>query len=264
MLVDPRQIRPTVISAANPVTKLFASLVITAALVITVDLVSAGVALLIELILLPATGIPLRAMARVLAPIGISAAIGGLVAMVLGVDSGAVLLGAGPFTVTEGSFRDGIALGLRVMAIALPGIALLVSTDPTDLADALGQKLRLPARFVLGALAGLRLVGVMAAQWQALTMARRARGLGDSTGVLGGTRVLAGQAFALLVLAVRRGTRLAMAMEGRGFGSPTPRTWARPSVFTRRDLVVAAGGVLLAVTLTTAAILAGTWNPIFT
>lgn len=260
MLIDPRDIRPSIVAAANPVTKLAVSLLITAGLVVTVDLVSAGVALVLELLALPFAGVPLRGMAKVLTPIAASAVIGGLVATVLGRDAGAVLVGAGPFTITEGSLRDGAALALRVLAIAIPGIALLVSTDPTDLADALGQRLKLPATFVLGALAGLRLVGVMTAQWKALTMARRARGLGDATGPLSSARVLTGQAFALLVLAVRRATRLAMAMEARGFGSPRERTWARPSRFTYRDVVLAVGGVLLTAAFTAAALWLGTWN----
>lgn len=260
MIIDPRDVRPTVISAANPVTKLIAALVITIALVITVDLVSAGVALALQLLLLPATGLPLRGFAKVIAPITVAALIGGLVAVVLGVDSGARIAGVGPLVISEGSLRDGAAISLRVIAIALPGVALLVSTDPTDLADALGQKLRLPATFVLGALAGLRLVGVMTSQWRTLTMARRARGLGDASGPLGSSRVLAGQAFGLLVLAVRRGTRLATAMEARGFGSPTQRSWARESRFSARDGVVVAGAIVLAATSTAVAIWAGTWN----
>ncbi len=36
-------------------------------------------------------------------------------------------------------------------------------------------------------------------------------------------------AFVLLVFAVRRGTKLATAMEARGFGADVERTWARPS-----------------------------------
>ena len=38
---------------------------------------------------------------------------------------------------------------------------LLLSTDPTDLADRLARTLRLPVRIVLAALVGLRLVTVM-------------------------------------------------------------------------------------------------------
>ncbi len=260
MIVDPGAINPTVISRANPVTKLAVSVVITGALVLTVDVVSAGTALALELAALPFCGVPARSLGRVLAPITLSALVAGLVSAVFGVDSGAVLLGGGAFSITEGSLRGGAAITLRVLAVAIPGVVLLVSTDPTDLADALGQQLHLPARFVLGALAALRLVGVLVAQWQVLTMARRARGLGDARGPIGQARVLAGEAFALLVLAVRRGTRLAMAMQARGFGSDEPRTWARPSRFSRRDAVLAVGGLIVAGVSTGAALAAGTWS----
>lgn len=260
MILDPRTIRRTVVTAANPVTKLGAALLIGAALLVTIDAVSAITALVLELLVLPWCGVPARALARVLLPITVSAALAGLVTVLIGVDSGEVLAGWGPFTVTSGSAELGLAIGLRVLAVALPSVVLMLSTDPTDLADALGQRLHLPARFVLGALAALRLVGVMINQWQALTLARRARGLGDATGVFGGLRVMAGQAFSLLVLSVRRGTRLAMAMEARGFGSSAPRTWARPSRFSWRDAVLLGGATLIAVAATLAAVWAGTWS----
>ena len=52
-------------------------------------------------------------------------------------------------------------------------------------------------------------------------------------------------AFVLLVFAVRRGTKLAMAMEARGFGADVPRTWARPSRLHSRDAVAVLGGVVI-------------------
>ena len=112
---------------------------------------------------------------------------------------------------------------------------------------------------MLSALAAMRLVGLLAEEWQALGLARRARGLGDG-GWLGRGRALAGQVFALLVLAIRRATVLATAMEARGFGVTTRRTWARRSRFGWRDALVVIGGVLLAVTATVAGVLAGTWQ----
>lgn len=260
MILDPSRLRRTPISAANPVVKLAAALVITAALLLTVDVVSASVALALELLCLPLCGIPARALARILAPITVSALLAGFVTVLIGVDSGATLYELGFLSISEGSLYLGVAIAIRVLAVAIPGVVLMVSTDPTDLADALGQKLKLPARFVLGALAALRLVGVMFAQWQALTMARRARGLGDSTGVLGGMKVMAGQAFALLVLSVRRATRLAMAMEARGFGASGRRTWARPSLFTWRDAVLLTGAVAIAGIATAVSLLTGSWN----
>ena len=101
-------------------------------------------------------------------------------------------------------------------------------TDPTDLADALAQKARLPHRFVLGTLAAMRLVGLMAEEWQTIGMARRARGVGSHGSPLQRLRATLGQSFGLLVQAIRRASRLAVTMEARGFGSGQ-RTWARES-----------------------------------
>ena len=254
------EVRRTPISAANPVTKLLASLIITVALVLTVDVVSAATALVLELAVLPWAGLSRRTLVRVFTPIVVSAVMAGLVTALIGIDGGRTLLAAGPLTISEGSARNGVAIVLRVLAVALPGVALVVGTDPTDLADALAQRLRLPARFVLGALAGLRLIGVLAQEWRSLEMARRARGLGDGGGPVAAARRFVGQAFALLVMAIRRGTRLAMAMEARGFGSPTPRTGARRSTFAARDGWLLAGAVAITAIAVTSAVAAGTWT----
>lgn len=260
---DPPAARATAISRANPLAKLAATVIISSALVVSVDLVSAGTALAAELLVLPFAGAAWTALRRLLLPVGISALLGGLAAAVFGVDSGPVLAAAGPFSITAGSAETGLAMFLRVLAIALPSIALVATTDPTDLADALAQRARLPHRFVLGALAGLRLLSVLAQEWQSLATARRARGLGDRSGPIGATRVFAGQAFALLVMAVRRAGRLAQAMEGRGFGADGTRTWARPSTFHPRDLGLVLGAVLLVACCVGAAVAAGTWSVVW-
>jgi energy-coupling factor transport system permease protein len=67
-------------------------------------------------------------------------------------------------------------------------------------------------------------------------------------------------AFALLVLAIRRGSKLATAMEARGFGAPTPRTWARPSSVGRADTVVVVVSALMSLTAIGASVAAGTFN----
>jgi len=260
VLIAAGQVRRTPVSTANPLAKLWASMVITVVLLLTVDVVSAGTALVLEVLLLPLAGVQAAQLVRVLVPVGLSAVTAGLVTGLIGVDDGAVLLDLGPLDVTEGSLTSGAAIVLRVLAVALPGIALLLSTDPTDLADALAQQLHLPHRFVLGALAGMRLTGLMAQEWRTLTLARRARGLGDAAGPLGSAQVLAGQAFALLVLAIRRGTKLAAAMEARGFGADGQRTWARSSTFAPRDLGLVVGSTLVAAASVTAAVAAQTWS----
>ena len=90
---------------------------------------------------------------------------------------------------------------------------------------------------MLGSLAGVRMITLFRDDWRTLGLARRARGLGDT----GRVRRWLSMAFALLVLAIRRGSRLATAMEAKGFGatgSDAPaRTWARPSRLTGADVV---------------------------
>jgi energy-coupling factor transport system permease protein len=247
------------IARAHPVAKLAISTVVSLALLLTVDGVTAATALALELLALPWCGLGPRALARRGWVVAAGAVPAGLVTTVYGVDAGRVLAGIGPITITEGSFASGLSITLRVLALGLPGVVLLATTDPTDLADGLAQVLRLPAAFVLSALAAMRLFGVLAQEWQALALARRARGLGDD-GPVGRLRTLFGQVFALLVLALRRATVLATAMEARGFGAGVERTWARPSRLARADVLLIMGGVLLAAAATAAGLLAGTWR----
>jgi energy-coupling factor transport system permease protein len=251
--------RRAVVARANPAAKLAVATLISFGLLLTVDVVTAGTALLLELALLPWCGLGPRALLRRSWPVLVGAVPAAVVTAWLGVDSGAVLLGLGPVTLTEGSLAAGAAIGLRILAIGLPGVVLLATTDPTDLADALAQVLRLPHRFVLAALAGTRLLGVLAEEWQQLSLARRARGLGDD-GPLGRVRTVVGQAFALLVLAIRRAATLATAMEARGFGASRERTWARPSRLRPADALVVLGGAALVAAATAAGVLAGTWH----
>jgi energy-coupling factor transport system permease protein len=264
ILDRPAGVTPEALLArANPVAKLVAAVAVSVALVLTVDVVTAGTALVLELLALPWCGLSPFALLRRCRILFLGAVPAGITTALLGMDSGAVLAGLGPITVTEGSAAAGAAVSLRILAIGLPGVVLLATTDPTDLADALAQNARLPHRFVLAALAAMRLFGVLAEEWRALALARRARGLGDD-GPLGRVRTGCGQVFALLVLAIRRATVLAVAMEARGFGVGRRRTWARPSRFTPADLVFCLGGVALAVVATAVGMAAGTWALLLT
>lgn len=251
------------LARAHPVAKLAASSVVAFGLLLSVDVVTAGVALLLELALLPVSGMRWHALRTRGLVLVVGALPAGLAAALFGRDAGSVLLALGPFTVTAGSLTGGTAIALRVLAIGLPGVVLLSTTDPTDLADGLAQVLHLPARFVLAALAATRLFAVMAADWRSMSLARRARGLGGD-GPVGAARAAGGQVFALLVLAIRRATTLATTMESRGFGVGPDRTWARPSRLRWSDVVVVAGAVVLTAAAIAAGVAAGTWQLLLT
>ena len=86
-------------------------------------------------------------------------------------------------------------------------------------------------------------------------LARRARGVGDSS-----ADAVAGQAFALLVISIRRGSKLATAMEAKGFGSGRPRSWARESSFGRREWALIGIGAAIAAVAVIAAVTTGNWH----
>lgn len=244
------------IARANPVTKLAAGGVVAIALVLSIDWVSASVALVLESAALLFAGVPWRRLWRSTAAVWLAAPLTGLTILLYGQPHGTVYAEWLFVRISDGSIALAIATVLRVLAIGLPSVVLLLTVDPTDLADGLAQLVRLPARFVLGALAGLRLLAVFADDWRSLEVARRARGVADR----GRLVRFAGQAFALLVLAVRRGSTLATAMEARGFGAPGPRTWARPSRFAARDAAVFGGALMVAAAAVTVAVATGSWN----
>jgi energy-coupling factor transport system permease protein len=252
-------IRPSAVARLNPVSKLGAALIVSLALLLSIDWVSALVALALEGVLLAWCGLGARQFWLRTAPLWGAAPLAGLTTVLYGRDSGAVLLQAGFVTVTDGSAQLGLAIALRVLAIGLPGVVLLATTDPTDLADGLAQVLHLPARFVLGGLAGLRLVGLFLEDWRYLGLARRARGVGDGGGLRGAVRRFVGPAFSLLVLSVRRGSKLATAMEARGFGT-APRSWARDSRFRVGDVLLLGLGTGIAAAAIAGAVWAGTWH----
>lgn len=240
----------------NPVAKLAAALVIAVGLVFSVDWMSALTALVLEVILLLVLRVPLRALLSRGALLLMAAGLTAVTILLYGEPSGVVHWHFLLINVSDGSITLALATFLRVLAIALPSVFLFIDTEPTELADGLGQVLRLPARFVLGALAGFRLVGLLGQDWRYLGYARRARGVADQ----GRIRRAAGQAFALLVSAIRRGSTLATAMEARGFGAHPTRTWARPSPFGWRETVLISTAFVIVAAAITVSVCTGHWN----
>ena len=254
-LLDARA-RTGAVARINPVAKLAASGLIAVPLVLTLDWLSAAVAFALECLLFAFAGLGWREFWLRTLPVWFAAPLAALTIALYGETSGQVYVEWFVVRISEGSLALAVATFFRVLAVALPSVVLFVTVDPTDLADGLAQIARLPARFVLGALAGLRMVGLFLDDWRALELARRARGVADR----GRIRRFLGMAFALLVLSIRRGSKLATAMEARGFGAPVRRTWARESTFGVREWLLVAIGAAISALAVSAAVAAGTWN----
>jgi energy-coupling factor transport system permease protein len=223
---------------AHPLAKIAAALVLMFALFITIDPLTPTLVLVAEAIAIPLIGIPPRALLRRALPVFIAA------------------IGIGFFNaLLSGDIAGGVAIGLRLVGIALAGIVAIASIDPTDLADALVEHAHAPRRFTVGALAAFRLMPLFADEWQTIALARRARGLDNRriTAFFSMTR-------GLLVATIRRATRLAVAMDGRGFADPGCRTLARPRAITSWDWMLIGAAVGVAVLATATSVAFGSWR----
>lgn len=239
----------SVLGRTSPVAKLAIALGLLMALAFTLDVRPAAVVAVAALGAgLTVGGIAPRRLAIGLAPLWLAAVGIGVFNALFSVSNAdpaaVVVLAAGPLRLTAPAIIAGIGLFARVVAIAAVGVVFGQTTDSTRLVDALVQQAHAPERFAYGALAAYQAVPRLAEQLGTLRQARRIRGL------RGGwhPRLLVG----LLVLAIRHGDRLALAMDARGFGSG-PRSRFRDVSWTGLDAAVAAGAVAVLVL----AILAG-------
>lgn len=144
----------------------------------------------------------------------------------------------GPFHVTWAALAAGAGLAARVIAIASVGVVFAQTTDSTRLVDSLVQQARAPERFGYGALAAYQAIPRLYDQITTLRQARRIRGLRWSWH----PRLLVG----LLVLAIRHGDRLALAMDARAFGSG-PRSRYRVVRWSWLDLAISVGAFIVLV-----------------
>ncbi|WIM68548.1 energy-coupling factor transporter transmembrane component T [Corynebacterium breve] len=220
----------------NPVTRLLGVMIFTSPLLFTLDWVSATVALVLIVVAAPLCGVGYGRLLKRGWPIFLAAPLAGIPMALYGKPGGETHFEFLLAHVTDNSLSLAGAISLRVLAVGLPVVLLSVDVDPTDLGDGLAQVLRLPAKFVLGTVAALRMLTLLRDDVEAMRSSRRSRGLADTNRV----RYWFSLAFGLLVMSLRRASKLATAMEARGFARSGHRTWARESRLVGRDFIVLA------------------------
>nr|WP_294693888.1 energy-coupling factor transporter transmembrane component T [uncultured Friedmanniella sp.] len=155
-----------------------------------------------------------------------------------------------PVRVTAEGLTVGLALALRTLVIGVLSIGFIVSTPPQLLMTSLTQHARLSPRLSYAMLAGYRLLHLLPQQWQTIRDAHAVRAPLDRRGrPVFGPRAFGRSAFTLLVVSIRAGERIALALESRGLGTDQRTTW-RPVPLDRRDLFFVLGvitGVALVV-----------------
>lgn len=222
----------------NPLAKLAIVCVMTVAAVWTLDLRVLVALLILELIVIPFMGLHFKSVVWRTAPLVLIAAIVVLTnALFSGIapeDPEAWVWAWGPFTLSAEALVTTLPIGLRILVLSIPAVLLLGTTDPTDLADSMMQHLKVPARYALSMVVGLRLLPQLRSDWVEQSAALRARGV-DTRNPLTAIRLGPSRLVNLLVFALRRATRSATTMTAKGFEPYAQRTLARESTLSIGD-----------------------------
>lgn len=259
--LDPDPAAP--LARANPVAKLAAAAVLLAALFASLDGVTALVVVLALLACVPISGLTAGTLLRrSWLILGLAISIGTFNVLFAATQLGPTVVEIGPLRIGAETLVNGAGLALRLVGIALVGLLALATSQPTEVADALVQQLRVSPRFAIGAVAALRLLPLLAHEWQLISMARRARGVDAGRNPIAAARLFGGQLLTLLIGAVRRGGRMALAMEARGFGALPTRTVARVARMRAADWALIGASIVLATAAIGLSVALGTWRPL--
>lgn len=251
------------LARANPVAKLLAAAILLVALFASLDGVTAAIVLAVVVALVPLSGISPGLLLRRTWLLGIAAVSIAVVNILFAAEQlGPTVITIGPIRIGGETLVAGIGLGIRLLAIALTGVLATVTSEPIVVADALVQQARLSPRFAIGVMASLRLLPLMAVEWQTIGLARRARGVDAGRSPIAALRLFVGRLMALLVGAIRRASRLALAMEARGFGALACRSVARPQPMRQSDWSWVAGALVVAIGAIAISVALGTWRPL--
>jgi energy-coupling factor transport system permease protein len=219
-------IAPSFLSRRNPTVKGGLVLVLSLLLVLVLDPITPLLFLVPTLAAGVTLGrVPPRAYARAVIPL-VMVGLGFVWTNALFAGGGAddVTHAVGPLSVSERGLAFGLAIALRGLAIGALSLTFVLTTDPTDLAVSLVRHAKLPFRIVYALLAGYRFLPFFSAEYAQVRLAQRLRGGGVRRAVV----ARAGEPFRLLLpllaLAIRRASRIGVAMDSRGFSAADGRT----------------------------------------
>ncbi len=236
----PRVMEQSPLARRNPTVKLLLLLLVSLSVLFVLDPVTPAVLYVLALIAVWSSArIPARRLALAHTPFVVFA-LGVLVVNALS-RPGVVLWQAGVLRVTSEGLSVGAALALRTLLIGVLAIGFLASTDAVALVTSLHQNAHLSARVTYAVLAGYRMLQEMPREWATIRNAHAVRRpLTANERPAARVAYLAGVAFTLLVVSVRKGERMAQALECRGLGLQPRTTW-RPVPVQRADVVLLFG-----------------------
>ena len=132
----------------------------------------------------------------------------------------------------------GATMAARLLAILSASAMFVLTTDPAQLVRSLIHQLHVSPRIAYSVFAAYRFVPLLEVEFETIRAAHQMRGGIGRGDVFDKPRELFGYAIPLLASAVRKGERVALAMESRGFGAlaAQARTYYRVTTLGRADL----------------------------
>jgi energy-coupling factor transport system permease protein len=228
----------------NPLTKL--ALTIPVAIVVVAQdspLIPFAIAFVAAIVTWIVGHVPLKSVARPLA-FSLLAGLGmfwtGIV-FYAGPGASAAPVVLGPLTVSEAGVTYALTMMGRLLAIVSASSLFVLTTNPVDFVVALIHQGRLPVRVGYAVFAAYRFMPLVQEELDTIRAAHQVRGATSGRGVLARLRQMLGYAIPLLAISVRRAERVALAMDSRGFGARSDRTYYRTTALTRSDLAFAIG-----------------------
>ena len=232
----------------DPTVKLAVVLAISLLLILIVDPVTPALFLALAIGVALAGGARPKTIARALVPLTVLGV--GFVwsNAVFAATQGPATWTIGPFHASESGLRFGLAIAIRGIAIGILSLTFVWTTDPTDLVVSLIRHVRLPFRVGYPVLAAYRFLPFFTDEYAQVRLARRVRGARPRA-PLERVREAVGELVTLLSDATRRATRIAIAMDARGFAAATERTYYREARLALGDALLVFGATVAATAL---------------
>ncbi|MFD0589659.1 energy-coupling factor transporter transmembrane component T family protein [Paenibacillus sp. GCM10027627] len=141
--------------------------------------------------------------------------------------------------ITEESFYRGLHLGFRALNMAAAGLLFGLTTRPVALFYSLMQQWRLSPKYAYSFLAAMRMLPLLAEEFQTLRHALQVRGVRTRFTPKGLYLTIQRYAIPLLAQSIRRAQRTAVAMEAKRFDSSASRTYYYKIGYSAWDAVFA-------------------------
>ena len=165
-----------------------------------------------------------------------------------------VVFSAGAVDITRAALWAAGSLWTRLLCFALLSIVFVRTTEPQRLLLSLVHQLHMSDKVAYGVMVGYRMLPVFQADYGTIRAAQRLRGVREGSAILHPFARLRRYALPLLTGAIRRGSRIAIAMDARAFGALPKRTYRERMIVTTTDWLF-----LASVAAVVAAVVMGVW-----